>query len=48
MEVIIKASLASTQGMEVEEELKKCSQMTPNMTGTMDNGNKESPEQKRI
>jgi len=48
MEVVIKASLASIQEMEIEEELKKCGWMTPIMTGAIDINKKESPEQKRI
>jgi len=48
VEVVIKASLASTQEMEIEEDLKKQGQTTPNMTSTMDTDKKESPEQKRI
>jgi len=48
MEVVIKASLASTQEMDINEELKKSRWMTPHMTGTMDIDKKESPEQKII
>jgi len=48
MEVVFEASPASTQEMEIEEELKKCRWMMPNTTGTKDIKKKESPEQKRI
>jgi len=48
MEVVVEASLASIQDMEVNEDLKKWARMKPIMTSTADIRKKESPEQKII
>jgi len=48
MEVVVEASPASTQDMEVDEDLKKWARTKPLMTSTTDIAMKESPEQKRI
>jgi len=48
MEVVVEASPASTQDMEVDEDLKKWARMKTIMTSTTDIAMKESPEQKRI
>jgi len=47
MEVVVEASLVSTQDMEVNEDLKKWERTNPIMMSTADIGKKESPEQKR-
>jgi len=48
MEVVVEASLASTQDMEVNEDKKKWARTKPIMMSTVDMGKKESLEQKGI
>jgi len=47
MEVVIEASLASTNNMELDKDLKKWSRMTKNHTSIPTAAKKELPEQKQ-